>query len=132
MNSKAKSFIKNFSYTFMANAVSFLISAVLVFFVPKRLGVEQYGYWQLYTLYTSYVGFFHLGWCDGVYLRYGGQDYHELEKPVFVTQFWMLTSFEFLITAGLGIYGFCIVPEAEKGFILAMMGVCALLLIPRT
>ena len=52
MNSKAKSFIKNFSYTFMANAVSFLISAVLVFFVPKRLGVEQYGYWQLYTLYT--------------------------------------------------------------------------------
>ena len=39
MNSKAKSFIKNFSYTFMANAVSFLISAVLVFFVPKRLGV---------------------------------------------------------------------------------------------
>lgn len=50
MNSKAKSFIKNFSYTFMANAVSFLISAVLVFFVPKRLGVEQYGYWQLYTL----------------------------------------------------------------------------------
>ena len=41
MNSKAKSFIKNFSYTFMANAVSFLISAVLVFFVPKRLGVEQ-------------------------------------------------------------------------------------------
>ena len=132
MNSKAKSFIKNFSYTFLANAVSFLISAVLVFFVPKRLGVEQYGYWQLYTLYTSYVGFFHLGWCDGVYLRYGGQDYHELEKPVFVTQFWMLTAFEFFITAGLGVYGFCIAPEAEKGFILAMMGVCALLQIPRT
>ena len=66
MNSKAKSFIKNFSYTFMANAVSFLISAVLVFFVPKRLGVEQYGYWLLETLYTSDVGCGHLGWGAGV------------------------------------------------------------------
>lgn len=44
----------------------------------------------------------------------------------------LLTAFEFFITAGLGIYGFCIAPEAEKGFILAMMGVCALLQIPRT
>lgn len=132
MNLKAKNFIKNFSYTFSANALSFLISAVLIFLVPKRLGVEQYGFWQFYTLCTSYVGFFHLGWCDGVYLRYGGKDYDELEKPVFVTQFWYLTFFEWIVCIGLGVYGFLIAPDADKGLIFAMTGVCALLVIPRT
>lgn len=132
MNTKAKTFLKNFSHTFAANAVTFLISALVVLVVPKRLGGDQYGYFQLYTLYTSYVGFFHFGWCDGMYLRYGGKDYHQLDKPVFVTQFWMLAGLELLISIGLGIYGFLVVPEADKGLILAMTGVCALLVIPRT
>lgn len=132
MNNKAKSFFKSFSYTFSANALSFLISAVLILIVPKKLGYDQYGFWQMYVLYTSYVGFFHLGWCDGVYLRYGGMEYHELDKPVFVTQFWYLSFFELLVCIGLGIYGFFVVPDADKGLILAMTGVCALLVIPRT
>ena len=101
MNTKAKTFLKNFSHTFAANAVTFLISALVVLVVPKRLGGDQYGYFQLYTLYTSYVGFFHFGWCDGMYLRYGGKDYHQLDKPVFITQFWMLAGLEFLISIGL-------------------------------
>ena len=66
--------LKNISYTFSANIIILLISGVLTLVVPKLLGPEEYGYWQLYVFYMSYVGLFHLGWCDGVYLRYGGRN----------------------------------------------------------
>ena len=51
--------------------------------MSKLIGVEKYGYWQLYLFYTSYVGFFQLGWNDGIYLRYGGEDYNNLDKGLF-------------------------------------------------
>lgn len=52
-----KKILKNFSYTFVSNVVSFCISALVTFIVPKKLGVESYGYFQLYLFYVSYVGF---------------------------------------------------------------------------
>ena len=69
MNTKAKSVIKNLYYTVAANFVTLLISVLLNLFVPKLLGVKEYSYWQLYVFYSSYVGFLHLGWVDGIYLK---------------------------------------------------------------
>ena len=39
--------LKNISYTFSANIIILLISGVLTLVVPKLLGPEEYGYWQL-------------------------------------------------------------------------------------
>ena len=72
MNNKALDFIKNFSYTLSSNLLSLVISTLVVLIIPKLIGVEEYGYWQLYIFYTSYIGFLHFGWNDGIYLRYGG------------------------------------------------------------
>ena len=72
--------MKNIKYAVSANFVVLGISVLLNMFVPKILGVTEYSYWQLYVFYTSYVGFFHLGWLDGIYLKIGGQDYDELNK----------------------------------------------------
>lgn len=70
-----------------ANALGLIVSVVLTLIVPKALGVEAYGYWQLYAFYTSYVFLFHFGWVDGVLLRLGGANYEDLdyakEKPLF-------------------------------------------------
>lgn len=72
--------IKNFSYTLTSNIIAFLISALVTFIVPKVLGVENYSYFQLYLFYVSYTGFLHFGWADGIYLRYGGKYYEELDR----------------------------------------------------
>lgn len=75
------------------------------------IGVEDYGYWQLYIFYSSYVGFFHLGWNDGIYLRYGGYEYNDLNKLKLFSQFLsllmlqiffsvLLTSFSNLLHVG--------------------------------
>lgn len=61
-----------------------LLSGVLVgFILPKILGVEDYGYYKTFTLYATYVGLFHFGLSDGIYLKFGGENYEDLDKREF-------------------------------------------------
>lgn len=90
--------IQNFSYTLTSNLISLVISSIVILVVPKIIGVEEYGYWQLYLFYASYVGFLHFGWNDGIYLRYGGEKYEDLDKRYFFSQFWMMVIFQLSIT----------------------------------
>lgn len=83
MNNKVLNFLKNFSYTFSSNLITLVVSTLVTLIVPKLIGVEDYGFWQLYMFYSTYVGFFHFGWNDGIYLRYGGEKYESLDKPKF-------------------------------------------------
>ena len=64
-----------------------LLSVLQSLVVPMLLGVEQYGYWQLFMFYTGYVGIFHLGLNDGVYLIDGGQTRDEIDKRSVNSQF---------------------------------------------
>lgn len=94
MNNKFKSFIKNFSYAFMANVVTMLISVIMTLFLPKILGVTEYSYWQLYLFYGTYIMYSSLGWCDGLYLKYGGKEYDKLHPRAISSQFWYLAIYE--------------------------------------
>lgn len=80
--------LKNISYSFGANFISLLISVFMVTFVPKLLSVEDYGLWQLFLFYFSYLGFLHFGWEDGIYLRYAGKSFDELDGKMFAGQFY--------------------------------------------
>ena len=122
--------LKNISYTFSANIIILLISGVLTLVVPKLLGPEEYGYWQLYVFYMSYVGLFHLGWCDGVYLRYGGRNYKQLDKPKFVTQFWLLFLME-CILGTIVIFATSMLQDGNKEFVLIMTVIYGLVINPR-
>lgn len=97
MNKKAVNFIKNFIYTSTSNLITLIISAIVTLIVPKLVGVEEYGYFQLYILYTTYVGILHFGWADGIYLRYGGKRYNELDKDLFFSQFYMLVILQIIL-----------------------------------
>ncbi|GAB6168224.1 oligosaccharide flippase family protein [Clostridium carnis] len=131
MNNKTKNLIKNFFYTFISNLLVLIISTLVTLILPKILGIEEYGYWQLYILYTSYTALLHLGWNDGIYLRYGGKEYQELDKRLFFSQFWMLVIFELIIT--LITYNFVgvFISSYDKIFVLRMMFTSSLLVIPR-
>ena len=75
-----KSLIANFSVALVAQGTNLLVSFAVSLLLPKILGVEEYGYWQLFILYASYVGLFHLGLNDGVYLIKGGQGRDVIDK----------------------------------------------------
>lgn len=104
MNEKAKSILKNLNYTVSANFLVLGISIILNLFVPRYLGIKEYSYWQLYIFYTGYVGFFHFGWLDGIYLKIGGEEYEKLEKKSLGTQFWYLFFTQLLLSLLLLLY----------------------------
>lgn len=99
MNIKVISFIKNFSYTLTSNLVSLVFSILVILIAPKLIGIKEYGYWQLYLFYSSYIGFLSFGWNDGIYLRYGGKNYKDLDKGLFSSQFYMVAILQLLIVA---------------------------------
>lgn len=82
--------IKDLFYAFSSQCVSLMLSIIMSLVVPKLLGVEEFSYWQLFLFYCTYVGFFHFGITDGIYLKNGGKKYEELDKKDIRSQFWIL------------------------------------------
>jgi len=121
LNSKAVNFIKNFSYTITSNLISLAVSVLVVLIVPKLIGVEEYGYWQLYLFYSSYVGFLHFGWNDGIYLRYGGKNYEELDKKLFYSQFCMLLFLQCIIVIIIFVVSSEFVIDTKRIFVFEMV-----------
>lgn len=74
--------IRNVKYTFLAQMVVMGTGVLKTLLIPSFLSVKSYGYWQIYLFYLSYIGFFYLGFNDGVLLRYGKYDYDKLPFPI--------------------------------------------------
>ena len=115
-----KSLASNLSIAFLAQGVSLVLSITMSLLVPKVLGVDEFGYWQLFLFYTSYVGFFHFGLNDGVYLLNGGRVRCELDKRSVNSQFWFGAAFQcvfagIILSSSLG-GGF----GDQRGFVLAV------------
>lgn len=132
LNTKAIKFLKNFSYTLSSNLITLLISTIVTLIVPKLIGVEEYGYWQLYSFYLSYLGFLHFGWVDGIYLRYGGEKYDDLDSKLFFSQFIMLVISQLLFGALVLAISNFFVHDIDKDFILKMIAFTLLLVNTRT
>ncbi|MGI6166917.1 MAG: hypothetical protein ACOYIA_02105 [Eubacteriales bacterium] len=86
---------------FTAQGVTAAVSAATVLLLAGRLGAAEYGFWQLYTLAGSFSGLFHLGLCDGIYLRLGGQKYEELDFGGLGHQFRLMVLLEVAAAAAI-------------------------------
>jgi O-antigen/teichoic acid export membrane protein len=123
LNNRVSVFIKNFSYALASNLISLVISTLVILVVPKVIGLEDYGYWQLYLFYVSYVGFLHFGWNDGIYLRYGGERYESLDKKLFFSQYSMLAIFQLFLSMIVIILTTIFEGNPDMGFIYQMIGI---------
>jgi len=81
------SILKNISFTLIAQFSSIIVSLIFSVGVTKIFRVEEYGYWQLFILYSSYFGFLHFGICDGLYLKLGGRKFNSLNSNNTSNQF---------------------------------------------
>jgi O-antigen/teichoic acid export membrane protein len=53
-----------------ANFVCLALNGVLAFLFPRLLSMEAYGYYRLFLLYGSFAGIVHLGFLDGLLIRW--------------------------------------------------------------
>lgn len=125
MKSNVIEFIKNFFSALSANVLRIIFTLILTLLLPKLLGEEEYGMWQLYLFYVTYASYNSLGWAEGIYLKYGGQDYQKLDKRVIAGQIWSLAIYEvvFILVFSIGVMA--IVPEPAKKYILWMAFISA-------
>ena len=94
----AKKFAKNFTMVLISNILSLLTGILSGFIIPKILGVTDYGYYKTFTLYVSYIGLFHFGFIDGIYLYYAGRKYDSFNKESFRTFTRFLILMQLLVT----------------------------------
>ncbi|AZP05754.1 MATE family efflux transporter [Jeotgalibaca ciconiae] len=116
------------SYSVLSNLISLVISTIVILVIPKLIGVEEYGYWQLFVFYSSYVGFLHFGWNDGIYLRYGGEEYESLDKKLFFSQFIQLVIVQACIGGLIFLFSVFFVDDLNRSFIWKMVAVTLVVL----
>ncbi len=124
--------INNMSYAFFANLVSLVISTVLILLVPKFVGVSNYGYFQLYLFYTTYISYMSLGITDGIYLRIGGEDYESLDKKILSGQFWFLIFFNIIVDFSFCYFYLMSSNDIDKNNIILATAFVGVLVVPRS
>lgn len=114
--------IKNIFSVGFSNVVVMLSSVLVGFLVPKMMSLYDYGYYKIFSLYLGYIGVFHLGFCDGIYILYGGEKYENLDKRKFraYSKFYIL--FQLFMTA-LIIFISLFLNEHEYKYIFIFVGV---------
>lgn len=120
MIKKGNKFIYNVLYAFLAQAVALALSVIMSLVVPKALGVTEYGYWQLFIFYSGYVGFFHFGLNDGLYLRLGGKEYTELDSELIGTQYKISIILETILSVGVIIISQIIIQDDDRFFVIML------------
>ncbi len=92
--------IANVKYVLLSQFSYYLVTFFTSFVLPGVLGVVPNGYYQVYFFYTtSFVGLMHLGFNDGVFLKYGGYEFDALPKPLFRTHMRLYVGMSGLETA---------------------------------
>ncbi len=117
-----RALISNAVTAFAAQGIGLLVAAIQSVLVPKVLGVEAYGYWQLFVFYISYVGFFHLGLNDGVYLIKGGESREEISKPSVNSQFLFSVGYQLVFAAVIVCLALAGLLGPDRSFIIACTG----------
>lgn len=114
-----KKIISNFTVAFFAQAISLVLSFLTSLIVPKLLGVEQFGYWQLFIFYASYAGLFHFGLNDGVYLIYGGKNRDSINKDDISLLFRIEICFQLVLSLFLVVLSLLLVKDEQRLFVIA-------------
>lgn len=77
----------------VANLVNFVCSVLITLILPNLVSVKDYGEWQYFLLLFTYVEVCQFGFANGVYLRYGGCSFEEMDLGLLKKQFMIVFSF---------------------------------------
>lgn len=71
-------------YSF-GQVILLIFGAIQNLIIPKYLSTSDYGYWQLFLLYTTYIGVLHFGFLDGILVRWAGKDLEDIREEIPLT-----------------------------------------------
>lgn len=101
---------------FGTNIVRMVVAVFATFLLPTVLDISNYGNVKLYQLYISYIGLLHFGYCDGVYLKYGGDDLEKKQQGI-KTDLYTFEIFQLITACVIILVGIC-----KKDFLICVFG----------
>lgn len=109
---------KGLALIMIANLINLIIGLVNGFIIPKFLSVESYAMIKTFTLYCTYAGVFHLGYLDGMYLKYGGKDLEKVSPIEYGEDFWNVAIMQLFVSVAFLFFGII-----KRDFVLSAFGV---------
>lgn len=89
---------KDFAKVAGSNVLLLIASTLNNFILPIILTMGDYANYKTYLLYVHFIGFFHLGYVDGMNIKYGGVDVDQVDKKTFWAEHHVFLIFQALIT----------------------------------
>lgn len=84
-DSKKNKTAKNVILIALSNICNIIGGCLLAFLVPAIMkDVSEYAYYKTFALYASYITLLHFGLNDGIFIKYAGTSYDDLDKPKFI------------------------------------------------
>lgn len=93
-----KSLKKGMINVLSANIINLFFSLITSFILPKYLSITSYSLIKSFQLYVNYAGLMHLGYVDGMYLKYGGENFENIDKEELKKDLSTIRIFQFFIT----------------------------------
>lgn len=104
-----------------ANLINMVFNLVINFAQPKFLSMDTYASIKTFQLYCSYVGILHLGYVDGMYLKYGGKDFSDVNQENLYRNLSTLRIFQLIIAIVFTIIGIVISDKIMICFALSII-----------
>ncbi|KPN79298.1 hypothetical protein RZ56_10090 [Apilactobacillus kunkeei] len=116
-----KGFVKNIINLMISNLISLMISVLSSFITPLILGHDGYGYYKIFSLYTTYVPLLHIGFIDGILIRNAGKNLEDISFKKFRTYTLFLLVFELFLSIVMSIFACLInIPQINREIIIAI------------
>lgn len=105
----------------ISNLISLMISVLSSFITPVILGHDGYGYYKIFSLYTTYVPLLHIGFIDGILIRNAGKKIEDISFNKFRTYTLFLLIFELFLSIVMSIFACLInIPQINREIIIAI------------
>lgn len=103
---KKEGFFIESVYAVFSQGISLLTGIWVSFVLPKYIDLADYGYWQLFLLYSSYIGIFHFGFNDGIYLRLGGKSFDSEDTRRTLPELVLMSGLQICVAAVVALFAF--------------------------
>ncbi|MBX8456089.1 oligosaccharide flippase family protein [Apilactobacillus kunkeei] len=105
----------------ISNLISLMISVLSSFITPVILGHDGYGYYKIFSLYTTYVPLLHIGFIDGILIRNAGKKLENISFKKFRAYTLFLLIFELFLSIVMSIFACLInIPQINREIIIAI------------
>ncbi|MCM0583277.1 hypothetical protein H9L19_02030 [Weissella diestrammenae] len=119
-------FFRNFIYGTLPNFIYALLQFVILLIIPNLISVKNYGLYQIYMFYMSYITLMQFGWSEGMYVNYGGLTYRQLDRRSIASQFKVFSGWTIFVAVLMILIGELFF-KSDMAFIVVALGIATLL-----